>query len=120
MNDDLNIALLNLVHEYGYMAVESALTSSVLEQASNTDPYVVMVRLLKDFTLDDVASGYFGRAKVNWSHIHTSTDDCDISKIVKINDFYYKIDGYVSSYSDTSFKIWKVVTPKQQTITVYE
>lgn len=120
MNDTLETTLLNLVHEYGYMTVETALTTSVLERASNTDPYVVMTRLLKEFTLDDVAGGYFGRTNVNWSHIDTATDDCDISKIVKINDFYYKIDGYVSSYSDTSFKTWKLVTPKQQTVTIYE
>lgn len=120
MNDTLETTLLNLVHEYGYMTVETALTTSVLARASNIDPYVVMTRLLKEFTLDDVAVGSFRRTKVNWSHIETTTDDCDISKIVKINEFYYKIDGYVSSYSDTSFKTWKVVTPKEKTVMIYE
>lgn len=118
---NLTSLLLDLVHEYGYMSVESELKNSVLNLASSSDPFVFMTKLLRTHSLDQIVDNDFHRN----THIHSSIVDSGLAddlmfRIIKIDEFYYKITGYEDSYSDTTWTEWSVVTPKQKTITIYE
>lgn len=110
--------LLDLVHENGYIAVKEAMETSVLERANVSDPFVFMTNLLKKFSLDSVLDNEL--MKISSKIIDSGSDGEDVFKIVRINDFYYKITGYESSYLGTTWTKWAVVTPKQKTITIYE
>lgn len=110
--------LLDLVHENGYIAVKEAMETSVLERANVSDPFVFMTNLLKKFSLDSVVDNEL--IKFSSKIIDSGSDGEDVFKIVQINDFFYKITGYESSYLETTWTKWAVVTPKQKTITIYE
>lgn len=118
---NLTSSLLELVHEYGYMSVESELKNSVLNRASSSDPFVFMTKLLRTETLDCVVDNNFSRnTNAHSSVVDSGVINDEVFKIIKIDEFYYKITGYADSYSDTTWTGWSVVTPKQKTITIYE
>lgn len=121
MNNNLVDTLLDLVHETGYIAVKEAMETSVLERVDSTDPRVFMLKLLKTYTLDDIVYNNARREdSKRFTTVEEGFGDDRAFKIVKIDNFYYKIIGHEDSYSDTNWKTWSVVTPKQKTITIYE
>ena len=122
--NNLETTLIDLVHEYGFMTVEDTLKNAVLEQSDLNDPYVFMTKLLKSNTLNDIIYHdlYDRTSKRKYKSLVISddTDDDTVYKIVQIDNFFYRINGYEDSYSTPIWTSWKVVTPTQKTITVYE
>ena len=131
--NNLETLLIDLAHEYGFMTVEDTLNvvlEKFVEDNVNgpvNDPYVFMSKLLKSYSLRQIANdcmdGYTMNArKPQYSSQTISTEETDdfIYTIIKVGDFYYKITAETNSYSDVVYKSWKVVTPTQKTITVYE
>jgi hypothetical protein len=128
--NNLETTLIDLAHEYGFMTVEDTLKNVVLEkfvEDNVNDPYVFMSRLLKAYSLRQIANNYMnvhinGRGKQQYTSQIISIEDSDefTYTIIKVGDFYYKITAETNSYSDVEYKSWKVVTPTQKTITVYE
>ena len=104
-----------LLEEYDFVDIQNAL----LNQTKNQNPLAFMQCELRESSLYDILNNA-RRNHVGWKIEKEPDDYQNPVQVISHGDFYYKITGTYSSYGETTWDKWEVVTPKTKTVTYFE